>query len=145
MKQYLITIINKDQCCGNYRVDSHLDLTQPENYFQCIEDYGFLYEPENSDVVNVVDLDVTPILFPWQPQLPYYYNPMKHKFDSNWSFEAEPNEDREGMQVFVYHRSGDGASLSCADNEGETCDGLRVPRSVVNACYRWIEQNNIDY
>ena len=70
---------------------------------------------------------------------------MKHKFDSNWSFEAEPNEDREGMQVFVCHRSGDGASLSCADNEGETCDGLRVPRSVVNACYRWIEQNKIDY
>jgi hypothetical protein len=64
MKQYLITIINKYQCCGNYRVDSHLDLTQPENYFQCIEDYGFLYEPDNGDVVNVVDLDVTPILFP---------------------------------------------------------------------------------
>jgi hypothetical protein len=51
---------------------------------------------------------------------------MKHKFNSSWSFEAEPNEDREGMQVFVCHSSGDSASLSCADNEGETCDGLRV-------------------
>ena len=90
----------------------------------------------NDSIVEFID---------WHPQLTYYYNPMKHKFNSSWSFEAEPNEDREGMQVFVCHSSGDSASLSCADNEGETCDGLRVPRSVVDACYRWIDQNKINY
>jgi len=64
MKQYLITIINKQQNCGNYRVDSHFNMTQPKHYLQCIEDYGFLYEPEKGDVVSVVELDNEPILYP---------------------------------------------------------------------------------
>lgn len=70
---------------------------------------------------------------------------MKHKFNSSWSFAAEPNEDREGMAVFICHSSGDSASLAFAEEIGATCDGLRVPRSVVNACYDWIEQNKINY
>jgi len=70
---------------------------------------------------------------------------MNKRIDNNWSLEAEANEDRPGMNVYLAHRSGDCASLACADNEGETADGLRVPAFVVIAAYQWIDDTNIDY
>ena len=56
MKQYIIIIINKQQDCGIYRVDSQLDLRKDEHLYKCIEDYGFLYEPEKGDVVKVTKI-----------------------------------------------------------------------------------------
>ena len=70
---------------------------------------------------------------------------MMKKVSPYWHLEAEANEDRPGMNVYLIHHSGDCASLACADNEGETADGLRVPRAVVAAAFDWIEEASIDY
>lgn len=58
---------------------------------------------------------------------------------------SEPNEDREGENVYIECPNGDVASLSCAENEGETADGTYIPKGAVIAAYSFIEANNIDY
>ena len=69
-----------------------------------------------------------------------------YKTVGNWTLTAEPNEDREGMNVYLTHfGSGDTASLACADTEGETADGLRIPKVVIAAAWKWIDDENIDY
>ena len=38
------------------------------------------------------------------------------------------------------------SSLMCADDTGETNDGeRRVPQSVIDEAYKWIEDENLDY
>lgn len=50
-----------------------------------------------------------------------------------------------GMGVYINHMSGDCASLECADNEGETVDGLPIPTTVVRDAFKWVESEGIDY
>ncbi len=68
-----------------------------------------------------------------------------YKHNSEWTFTAQPNEDREGDNVFIEHSSGQSASLACAEGEGELDRGKKVPASVISAAYRWIEKAGIDY
>ena len=70
---------------------------------------------------------------------------LKRKVVGRWVIVAEPNEDYPGMNVWLDHASGDSCSLACGDSEGETVDGLIVPRKVVDAAYKWIEEEGIDY
>jgi hypothetical protein len=70
---------------------------------------------------------------------------MKKVINHYWTLEAEPNEDRPGMNVYLVHFSGDIASLACAENEGETADGRHVPAQIIKYAYEWIEDENIDY
>jgi len=70
---------------------------------------------------------------------------MRYKHNDNWTFTAIDNEDREGQNVFIEHRNGESASLCCAMGEGELEDGTKVPTSVINAAYRWIDKAGIDY
>lgn len=70
---------------------------------------------------------------------------MLKTINHNWTLECEPNEDRPGVNVYIVHRSGDTASLACADNEGMTSDGRKVPQYVIDAAYRWIDSANLDY
>lgn len=62
-----------------------------------------------------------------------------------WTIEVEPNEDRPGVNIYLVHSSGDCASLACADNEGETADGLRVPQIVIAKAYGLIDSEKLDY
>ena len=70
---------------------------------------------------------------------------MIKKVTENWWLESEPNEDRPGVNVYLVHKSGDCASLACADNEGETSDGRKVPQAIIDAAWRWIDKAGLDY
>lgn len=71
---------------------------------------------------------------------------MIKQYNPYWHFESEPNPDgREGVNVYIVHKSGDCASLACADNEGETADGRRIPAQVVKGAWDWIESAGLDY
>ena len=68
-----------------------------------------------------------------------------YNLSQHWAMQVEPNEDRDGQAVYLIHSSGDGCSLACADNEGETCDGLKVPAFVIKSAFNFIEKQGIDY
>ena len=70
---------------------------------------------------------------------------MKRIDYNGYTILAEPNEDRAGEAVYIETPCGDVASLACAENEGETADGTRIPKSVVAAAYEFIDDNDIDY
>ena len=70
---------------------------------------------------------------------------MKHIDYRGYRIFAEPNEDREGENVYIETPSGDVASLAVAENEGETADGTFIAKSVVDKAHDFIFANNIDY
>jgi hypothetical protein len=70
---------------------------------------------------------------------------MKHVDYKGYRISAEPNEDREGENVYIECPNGDFASLACAENEGETADGTFIPKSVVDKAHDFIYVNDINY
>lgn len=56
-----------------------------------------------------------------------------------YTFTVVPNEDREGVNLYITCPNGDSCSLACADNEGETVDGTRIPGHVVAAAYDFLD------
>ena len=54
---------------------------------------------------------------------------------------SEPNQDREGVQIWIERDDGEICSLECADNEVDPfMDGTRVPESVIRMAWRLAEK-----
>ena len=69
----------------------------------------------------------------------------KQTFIGRYIATASPNEDREGESVHITCPNGDCASLECADSEGETVNGTRIPQAIIDQVFNWVDSEGIDY
>jgi len=62
-----------------------------------------------------------------------------------YRIETSPNEDREGVQIWIYRDDGESVSLSVAEDWGEFDDGSSVPDRIVQRARALADRPDVNY